>query len=451
MITDSFLKYVEENNLIHRDDKILLAVSGGVDSMVMMNLFHTCGFNFGVAHCNFCLRGKESDEDEEMVEEECRKLGIKHYNIRFDTKNEIDLSGESVQMVARRLRYDWFNKLSVEHGYTKIAIAHHSDDSIETFFINLIRGTGLRGITGINVTNKQIIRPLLFATRREISDYAVKNKVKYREDSSNRSTKYLRNKIRLGIIPKIKEVSPNFGKTMTHNVERLSMALRFIDTVMGDIMDKVSMKYGSNVIIDTELIPKNLDLNYVIFELLRPYGFNTEVVKDLYNSLMVGNSGTKFHSYSHIAYIDRKKIILKDISEIPENYYVEIGEELDQEFCLGGTLTFEKLEIEDLELGSNPENIALLDAELITYPLIVRIWKDGDYFIPLGMTGKKKVSDFLIDQKIPVPEKEKQLVIESSGNIIWLVDRRIDNRYKITENTRNVLRITKKLNEEQLD
>lgn len=166
---------------------------------------------------------------------------------------------------------------------------------------------------------------------------------------------------------------------------------------------------------------------------------------------MVGNSGTKFHSYSHIAYIDRKKIILKDISEMPENYYVEIGEELDQEFCLGGTLTFEKLEIEDLELGSNPENIALLDAELITYPLIVRIWKDGDYFIPLGMTGKKKVSDFLIDQKIPVPEKEKQLVIESSGNIIWLVDRRIDNRYKITENTRNVLRITKKLNEEQLD
>ncbi|MCC8088372.1 MAG: tRNA lysidine(34) synthetase TilS [Rikenellaceae bacterium] len=451
MLTDSFNRYIEENNLIHKDDKVLLAVSGGVDSMVMMDLFSKSGFIFGVAHCNFCLRGKESDEDEEMVERETDKLGIEHFNIRFDTQSEIESSGESVQMVARRLRYEWFDKICSEHGYNKIAIAHHSDDSIETFFINLIRGTGLRGLTGINVIYKRIIRPLLFATRKEISEYAVNNKVRYGEDSSNRSTKYLRNKIRLRLIPKIKEISPNFGRTMTHNVERLSMALQFIDTTINKIREHVSQKYGSNIIINTELIDKDLDINYIIYELLRPYGFNTEVVHDLCRSLTDNNSGTKFHSYSHIAYLDRKKIIIKNLNEVSENYSVEIGESAEQEFCMGGALRFEKLEIEDVEIIKTPDNIAYLDADLITYPLTVRKWKEGDSFVPFGMAGRKKVSDLLINEKVPVPEKDKQLVIESAGNIIWLVGRRTDNRYRITEKTRNILKITKVLNEEQTD
>ena len=227
-LLEAFRKYIADNDLATHDDRILLTVSGGVDSMVMLSLFTRSGYRVGVAHCNFQLRGAESDEDEVLVEEETRKYGVEFYNKRFETAAEMERTGESMEMAARRLRYAWFDALSREHGYTVVAIAHHADDSIETFFINLLRGTGLRGLTGISTQVGKVVRPLMFASRKEILEYAVANRIPFREDSSNRSTKYLRNKIRLGLIPRIREINPKFTSLMRRNIARLTDAQLFI-------------------------------------------------------------------------------------------------------------------------------------------------------------------------------------------------------------------------------
>ena len=228
-LPEAFQRYIDENRLVSHDDRILLTVSGGVDSMVMLSLFTRCGYSVGVAHCNFQLRGTESDEDEVLVEEEAAKYGVPFYNKRFETAAEMERTGESMEMAARRLRYAWFDRLSREHGYTAVAIAHHADDSIETFFINLLRGTGLRGLTGISAQIGKVVRPLMFASRKEILEYAVQQRIPFREDSSNRSTKYLRNKIRLGLIPRIREINPKFTLLMRRNLARLTDAQLFIN------------------------------------------------------------------------------------------------------------------------------------------------------------------------------------------------------------------------------
>ena len=227
-LLDKFQDYIRENELVKPSERVLLTVSGGVDSMVMLSLFARSGYAIGVAHCNFQLRGAESEEDEVLVQQEAARYGVPFYNMRFDTKGEMERTGESVQMAARRLRYDWFNALCAEYGYDAIAIAHHADDSIETFFINLLRGTGLRGLTGIHAVNGRIVRPLLFASRRDILDYAHAERIPFREDSSNRSTKYLRNKVRLGLIPRIREINPKFTEQMCANIERLTDAQLFL-------------------------------------------------------------------------------------------------------------------------------------------------------------------------------------------------------------------------------
>jgi tRNA(Ile)-lysidine synthase len=321
-------------------------------------------------------------------------------------------------------------------------IAHHNDDSIETFFINLIRGTGLRGLTGIHATNGNIVRPLLFATRREILEYAHANNVSFREDSSNRSKKYIRNKIRLGVIPRIREIAPQFGTTMTENVERLTNAVRFIDTQMEGIRGRITRAEGDATVIDVEAIDRVLSRDYVVYEMLRPYGFNADVVEDLLQSLDAGKSGTRFFSPTHIAYLNRRRIILKDIRE-EENYRFTVEENDPRAYGPGGVLLFETLEREDVENLRQPEEVALLDAAKIAYPLTVRVWQEGDSFIPLGMEGRKKISDFLIDEKVALPDKERQLVIVSGGDIVWLVGWRIDERYKVTEQTKHVLRISR--------
>ena len=253
-LPEAFEHYIEENRLLTRDDRVLLTVSGGVDSMVMLSLFARCGYCVGVAHCNFQLRGAESDEDEVLVADEAARLGAVCYNRRFDTQAEMERTGESMEMAARRLRYAWFEELRREHGYTAIAVAHHADDSVETFFINLLRGTGLRGLTGISQQMGRIVRPLMFASRKEILEYAVANKIRFREDSSNRSTKYLRNKVRLGLIPRIREINPKFTSLMQRNIARLTEAQRFIDRAIERIRTEAVTSDGG---IDTIRTDRN--------------------------------------------------------------------------------------------------------------------------------------------------------------------------------------------------
>ena len=442
-LLDKFRAYIREQSLCTSDDRILLGVSGGVDSMVMLSMFVACGYRVAVAHCNFQLRGAEADEDDVLVESEAARYGIPYHGVRFDTMAEVEATGESVEMAARRLRYEWFGTLCAEHGYGKVAIAHHADDSVETFFINLVRGTGLRGLTGISVVNGRLIRPLLFAQRREILDYARTAKIDYRDDSSNASTKYVRNKLRLGVIPRIKEISPHFTDTMTSNVERLTSAQSFIDRGIEIIRREVTRIEGDRVVIELEKVDPLLPLPFVIFELMRGYRFNGEVIDNLARAFTEGHaSGKRFYSKDHVAYIDRGDIIITPIPD-DEECTTEVTPSTERICCGGGILTFEHLDVDDVDELRQPENVALVDRDKLVWPLEVRRWNDGDSFVPFGMSGRKKVSDFLIDGKVSLPDKKRQFVLTSGGEIVWVVGRRLDDRYAIVSSTENVLRITR--------
>ena len=394
-LLDNFQRYIRRNELAAPEDFILLTVSGGVDSMVMLSLFVRSGYRVGVAHCNFQLRGVESEEDEELVRREAEKYGVPWYNKRFDTKGEMERTGESMEMAARRLRYAWFDELSREHGYTVVAIAQH---------------------------------------------------IPYREDSSNRSTKYLRNKIRLGLVPRIKEISPKFTDLMRQNIGRLTDAQLFINHGIQRIREEVITTENGIDTIHIDRIDRAFPLNFVIFELLNStYSFKGDVSDALVRALEQ-NSGTgkRFYSKSHVAYIDRGRIMVTPIpADDPCQVQVEAG--APRCYCGNSVLYFELRDIDDIQGFGVPEHIAQVDADKLKYPLTVRRWQEGDWFIPYGMSGRKKVSDYLIDHKVPLPEKARQFVLLSGDEIVWLVGRRIDDRYRLTAETENVLRITKEI------
>ena len=443
-LLESFQRYIAENDLATHDDRILLTVSGGVDSMVMLSLFTRSGYRVGVAHCNFQLRGAESDEDEELVAREAARCGVPCYNRRFDTAGEMERTGESMEMAARRLRYAWFDALSREEGYTVIAIAHHIDDSIETFFINLLRGTGLRGLTGISTQVGKVIRPLMFASRKEILEYAVQNRIPFREDSSNRSTKYLRNKIRLGLIPRIREINPKFTELMRKNIGRLTDAQLFIDHGIERIRREAVTSQGDTDTIRVDRIDPAFPREFVIYELLNSAGFKGDVIDALCHALNHDATGRRFYARDRMATIDRGAIIVTPIAPDDEcRTTVERG--AVRSYCGNAVLYYEYCDIDDVQTFGTPEQVAQVDADKLRFPLTLRRWREGDWFIPFGMTGRKKVSDFLIDAKVPLPEKQRQFVLLSGDDIVWLVGRRIDDRFRLTAETENVLRITREI------
>ncbi|MBQ2007267.1 MAG: tRNA lysidine(34) synthetase TilS [Alistipes sp.] len=445
MLIDRFQEYITREKLFTRQDKILLTVSGGVDSMVLMSLCVNSGYTVGVAHCNFCLRGRESDEDEILVQEHARKYGIECHNRRFDTVGEMERTGESMEMAARRLRYTWFAELCEEHGYTVIAVAHHIDDSIETFFINLMRGTGLRGLTGIHQQVGRVVRPLMFASRKEILDYALHKHIPYREDSSNKTTKYLRNKIRLGLTPRIREINPRFPFIMSRNIERLMAAQRFIDGAIDHIYAEAVSDEDGIYTIHMENISNADSREFVIYEILSSrFGFKGDVVDGLCRALQSDTTGRRFYSRSHVAYVDRGNIVVTRISD-EDNCQVSVQQGQQRAYCGNSVLYFEIVDVDSLPSYNVADNVALLDADKVTFPLTLRRWSEGDTFIPFGMTGRKKVSDFLIDGKVSMAEKNRQFVLISGTEIAWLVGRRIADPFRITDSTERVLRITKEI------
>lgn len=444
-LLEHFERYNARHALFSHDDKILLTVSGGVDSMVMLALFVEAGYNIGVAHCNFLLRGAESDEDEATVTAEAAKYSVPFYNKRFDTQAEMERTGESMEMAARRLRYEWFEQLCEEHGYTTIAIAHHIDDSIETFFINLLRGTGLRGLTGITRQRGNIVRPLLFAERKEILEYAVAHKIPYREDSSNRSTKYLRNKIRLGLLPMIREINPRFTSIMRGNLYRLSDAQRFIEAGIAKIKEQVLESCNGIDRIHTSLIEPHFPQEFVIYEILNSvYGFKGDVVDELYKALVSGSSGKRFYAREHMACIDRSDIVISAIAD-DDPCQTLVEREAIRSYCGNSVLYYEHTDIDNVSDYNAPQEIAYLDEQKLSYPLTLRRWQEGDSFIPFGMMGRKKVSDFLTDRKMSVVEKSRQFVLVSGEDIVWVVGCRIDDRYRVTNRTEDILKITKQI------
>ena len=444
-LTQRFEKYIADNRLFTRDDRILLAVSGGVDSMVMMSLFARCGYDTAVAHCNFQLRGAESDEDEVLVADEAAKLGLESYNRRFDTAGEMERTGDSMEMTARRLRYDWFCDLCNQHGYTAIAIAHHIDDSIETFFINLLRGTGLKGLTGIRNQRGRVVRPLMFTTRKEIVEYAVAEGIPFREDSSNRSTKYLRNKIRLGLVPMIREINPKFTDLMRSNIDHLTDARFFIAQSIRRMGAEVIEQRDGADILHPERIEEGYPRDFVIYELLNSrYEFKGDTVSALCRAMGDGQIGKRFYSRNFAACCERDGIYITPITD-DDDCQTLVEADAHRAYCGNSVLSFERKDIDlVMEFGA-PENVAQIDADKLQWPLTLRRWREGDRFVPFGMTGRKKVGDYLTDCKVPGIEKQRQFVLVSGEDIVWLVGRRIDDRFKLTNQTENVLKITKEV------
>jgi tRNA(Ile)-lysidine synthase len=432
-----FLEYIKEKQLFEPRQKVLLAVSGGIDSMVLLHLFEKSEFNYSVVHCNFQLRGEESDEDEEFVKNQVLVHGVPFFNTRFDTEDYARVNGISIEMAARELRYNYFEKIRFENQYDFIATAHHQDDLLETFFLNLSRKTGIRGLTGIKEKSGNVVRPLLFASRKEIEDFAQKNSVGFREDHTNSEVVYQRNFIRHQILPVFSELNPAFKNNLYETI----INLRDVEDVFSFFMEK---ERNSVISVDTDEISVSIEKlrqfafpKVLLFEMLTLYNFNANVIQQVYKSLE-NLPGKQFFSKTHRLVKDREHLFITPLPE-PENRMFYIEKE-DIELFAPVDLTLEKTSAEDFEIIKN-SNVACLDLEELEFPLLIRKWKTGDYFQPLGMTGFKKISDFLIDLKIPVHQKENTWLLCSGQKIVWVMGHRIDNRFKITAKTRQVLKI----------
>jgi len=434
-ITDRIALFIAENSLLEPHEKVILAVSGGKDSMLMMRVFHDLGISCIVAHCNFKLREEASDLDEELVRSYAQHLGLPYYVNHFNTSQEAEEQGMSIQMVARELRYAWFEELSQEQSCQKIAIAQHQNDHIETVMLNLTRSTGLQGLLGIPVKRGKIIRPLLGISAAEVLQTVEQLEIPYRDDQSNFSTKYARNKIRLEIIPKFKEIQENFEKTMIQNIKHFEESMQFIHRHVEELRANLFVYQNNQVMISRHRIKEYIQDSYLLFELFKPYGFQKNILKEL-QEVFDRPMGQLFESTSYLLLLNRDQLILKERSIVDRDGYTIL--DLFEPISIGNlSLSF------DFTMEFNkqlPKEYAQVDFDKLRFPLQLRYWKPADVFYPLGMTGKKKVSDYFIQQKINRFEKEAiPILCNADGEIIWVVGYRLDNRFKVTENTKKVL------------
>lgn len=436
LMLNSFLTFIRKEQLFKPSARILLAVSGGIDSVIMCELFHKAGIPFGIAHCNFRLRGKESDTDEQFVEELAVKYNVPFHSISFDTDIYAKKNKLSIQEGARKLRYEWFEKICSEFNYTYISTAHHQDDSIETFLINLIRGTGIAGLHGILPKQGKIIRPLLFTNKEKITAYAKKNRLDHREDSSNASDKYLRNKIRKSVLPALKKLNPAIDTVLLRDIEHLKDVEQIFRQEIARQRKKIVRVKNATVYISISKLQQLDPLPAYLFELLIPYDFNAATVEKIVNSLK-GIPGKIFFSPSHRLIRDREELIIQEREELllPEEILIVTEKQKKAE---AGNL---KLSFTKLPAGtkfSRSEKSASLDFDLLQFPLSIRKWKKGDSFQPIGMKGRKKLSDFFIDRKLSLAEKENTWLLISGNEIAWVIGQRIDDRFKITAKTKKI-------------
>lgn len=429
-------KHIAENLSFLKDAKLLIAISGGLDSVVLANLFHKLGFSIAFAHCNFQLRGKESDEDETFVKTLAKTLNVEVFVKKFDTENYAYKQKKSIQIAARSLRYEWFQEIATEFQYDYILTAHHTDDALETFLINLSRGTGIDGLTGIPEKNENIIRPLLPFTRSEIKQYAEKEKLEWREDSSNASTKYLRNKIRHDIVPVLKELHPTFTENFQATQEHLRESKIIIDESINLLRDKIVQEVSDgNFKIEIKTLQKLAHPKVYLYELLREYGFNAW--NDVLN-LLEGQSGKQLFSTHYRLIKNRDYLLLQQRNDTEAASEVFVINDLKSSIK-----TPIQLQIEEVTCVTDKEkNVFYIDKKMLKFPLIVRKWKNGDYFYPVGMKGKKKLSKYFKDEKYSLIDKENQWLLCSEENIIWIIGKRSDNRYKLTQQTDTIIKFT---------
>ena len=423
-----------------RNKNYLLAVSGGIDSMVMLHLFQQLNYNFAVANINFKLRGNEADNEANFIKEYCAKNNIKLYQKDFNTEKFANENKISIQMAARNLRYLWFDDLANEKSFNFIAIAHHLDDQSETFFINMLRGTGISGLHGIAKIKNNIIRPLLFATRTEITEYAIRHNIPYKNDSSNASDKYQRNYIRHHILPEFYKLRNDFSKSLNSTITHLNEVEQYANSHIKKELEGIieESEFGIFQISISKLIDNNF-CKLLLYYALKNYNFQNSHIDDISKLIENKTPGKTIISSTHKVTINREIIILDIINNDDiENLEIQINSLDNQQW------NSSKLKIVFPFSGNYKENnqsLAFLDYDKLEFPLTIRNWKQGDSFKPLGMKGEKKVSDFFIDNKISNLEKSRIKFLCSNDRIIWIIGHRIDDRYKITKKTKNILKI----------
>lgn len=428
-----FKYHIDNNFSFLKDKRMLLAVSGGLDSMVLVHLCQKLNLNFAIAHCNFQLRGKESDGDENFVKEYAKLNKINSFVTKFDTEKYSLENKLSTQLAARKLRYDWFNELLVSEKFDYVATAHHLDDQVETFLINLSRGTGLDGLTGIPSVNDNVIRPLLVFSREEIQKYAEENKIEWREDSSNTSDKYLRNKIRHHVVPILKETNASFLASFQNTLEYLNQSQSLANDAVELVYQKVVTEVDNQLKINISELLLYKNHQAYLYQWLHQFGFSSWY--DISN-LLHAQSGKQVFSEKYVILKDREFLIVSKI----QNYE-------NEEFIINSLtekpnfpLNFELCNESDILIQSN--YVIFVDESQLQFPLKIRKWKEGDYFYPSGMNGKKKLSKFFKDEKFTLFQKQEVWILESNNQIVWIIGHRADNRFVANETTHNTIKIT---------
>ncbi len=432
--------FIESNRLFAKSDRLLVGLSGGADSVCLLLVLHSLGYNVGCVHCNFHLRGNESDRDESFSLSLCQRLGVPIDIAHFDTATYSRDHGLSIEMGAREQRYAYFRKYMQEHGYTKICIAHHIDDSIETFFINLLRGSGIRGLCGIPVKNGTVVRPLLSCSRAEILEYLSLRGESYVTDSTNLGTDYLRNKIRLELLPLLETLSdcakPNIHTTMSNLLEEKQV----YDWCIGRMEEESSFVRDGRLYISKEGLLRSPSPLSLLHESVRDCGFHRNQLRQILSSH--DSVGRMFYSSSFCLTVDRDYLIVSGIEESNDIYLEVHMDSSDGEIPLpdGSRLLYRQLSVSEMRINKTPQ-YAYFDKSKLSGPQHIRSIKEGDWFIPFGMRGRKLLSDYMTDQKLSRIDKSRQLVLEIGGRIAWVIGRRSSDEFKIDPSTRDVIEI----------
>lgn len=442
--------YVEDEKLLLLEAKVVVGLSGGADSMALIDILQRLGYRCVAAHCNFHLRGSESDRDADFVKGWCKSHGIPLLDIDFDTSRYAKEQGISIEMAARELRYDWFEDIRQEHGAEAIAVAHHRDDSVETVLLNLIRGTGIKGLTGIQPKNGYVVRPLLAVTRSDIEEYVAKRSIPYVIDSTNHQELYVRNLIRLRILPELEKINPKAREAIHRASRNLTEVEKMYNWSIQEVRralwnesrsresddNESENGSGSEIRIDIGLLLESASPQAILFELLSPLGFSSSTIQDILDSLQ-GEPGRQFYGESYRLIKDREFLLLYPVREKSadlELFLIEAGvEQID--FPVKLTLRMETMPI----TIQKESHFLYMDADKVTFPLTLRRWQPGDWFIPFGMKGRKKLSDFFVDNKFSFKEKEDAWLLLSGDQVAWVVGERSDDRFRITEATKRVL------------
>ncbi|MCD8167615.1 MAG: tRNA lysidine(34) synthetase TilS [Bacteroides sp.] len=421
MVIRKVKKYIEEWKLLADQQPVLVGLSGGADSVALLLILKELGYSLLAVHCNFRLRGEESEGDTFFCRELCRKYDTPLDVVWFDTREYAAEKGISIEMAARELRYRYFEKIREEKQVGEIAVAHHRDDNVETILMNLIRGTGIEGLTGIKPRNGRVVRPLLCLSRREIETFLNERGENYVTDSTNLSDEYTRNKIRLTILPELRRINPSVEESILRTASNLSDTSQLYHKGIEEGAKRVLTDRGISIpALMEEPSPRGL-----LYEIVSSLGFNSRQVEDIYHSIST-QPGKEFFSSSYRIIRDRDYFLIQSLADM--------GEESP-----GFRLETEIVDHDELFLLNREKSVACLDADKILYPFKIRRWQPGDKFVPLGMKGKKRVSDYMTDRKFSLADKEKQYILQCGEDIAWLIGERTDDRYKVTEDTRRVM------------